>query len=65
VPYPDACRAIVDGTHYLIATPQFMYKNPGGTWFTINYARRQRKPRIIIWPNGSVDYYDVPGMQRG
>lgn len=46
---------IVDATHVLIATPDgFAEVLRSGTWSTIRYARRQRKPHLIIWPDGSV-----------
>lgn len=63
-PLPDRSKAVVEKTDYLIAAPKYMYKNPGGLWFMVNYARSLKKPRVIIWPDGSVDYYDVPGVQR-
>ena len=48
-------RDIVDQSGILYATPKEMTEQPrGGTWYTINYARKQGKPIVIIWPDGSV-----------
>jgi hypothetical protein len=45
---------IVVETDRLVATPaQFdEVKRGSGTWLTIRYARRYKKPRYIIWPDG-------------
>jgi hypothetical protein len=52
-------RDIVNESDILIATPPTMNELPnGGTWYTINYARKVGKPRIIIWPDGSVNEED-------
>jgi len=46
---------IVDETDELIATPkEFEPQDRGGTWYTINYAKRVGKPVTIIYPDGSV-----------
>lgn len=31
-----------------------------GTWYTIRYARRIRKPLLIIYPNGSMKWENMP-----
>lgn len=55
-------RTIVDSTDLLIAVPK---KKPdateqgGGTWYTINYARKKQKPIIIVWPDGSTQEENV------
>jgi hypothetical protein len=46
-------RDIVDETHMLIATPATK-KETGGTWYTINYSRKQKKERMIVYPDGSI-----------
>lgn len=48
-------RNIVDECEVLFATP--LHDTPmttGGTWYTINYARKKLKDIIIVWPNGTV-----------
>jgi hypothetical protein len=46
-------RDIVDETDMLIATPATK-KETGGTWYTINYSRKQKKHRLIVYPDGSI-----------
>jgi hypothetical protein len=46
-------RDIVDETDMLIATPATK-KETGGTWYTINYSRKQKKKRMIVYPDGSI-----------
>lgn len=51
-------RDIVDHTDLLVATPMFKHEqSSGGTWYTINYARKCKKKRpdlavFIVWPDG-------------
>ncbi len=51
-------RNIVDETGILFATPSTetepVNKRGSGTWYTIDYARKQGKPIKIIWPNGQI-----------
>lgn len=48
-------RDIVDACPVLIACPCDMTEQPrGGTWYTINYARKCERRILIIWPDGSV-----------
>jgi len=52
-------RHIVDASELMVACPkQYMElgKMPGGTWYTINYTRRVKKPLAIVWPNGLIAY---------
>jgi hypothetical protein len=46
-------RDIVDETDMLIATPATR-KETGGTWYTINYSRKQKRHRMIVYPDGSI-----------
>lgn len=47
-------RAIVDECAMLIATPYTAEPQPrGGTWYTINYARKRGKPVHVIRPDGT------------
>ncbi len=49
-------RKIVDNCNELIACPCDMTEQTrGGTWYTINYARKKGTPVTIIWPDGSLD----------
>ena len=49
----DRNRDIVDACDVLIATPKdFVEELRSGTWATVRYARKQRKPLVIVWPNG-------------
>jgi hypothetical protein len=49
-------REIVKEVDLLLATPYDMFEQKtGGTWYTVNYARKQGKPVMIIWPDGSVN----------
>jgi len=41
-------RAIVNNSDVIIATPYDNNKK-GGTWYTINYAKKKGKPVIILW----------------
>lgn len=56
IPLPplDRNRVMVDESVTLIATPgQMVEELRSGTWATIRYARKQRKPVHIIWPDGT------------
>jgi len=52
-------RDIVDESTIIIACPRHTEAPPpktgGGTWQTIEYARKKKKPIVIIWPNGWVE----------
>lgn len=49
-------RKIVEEVDLLLATTYDMFEQKtGGTWYTVNYARKQGKPVMIIWPDGSVN----------
>jgi hypothetical protein len=48
-------RVIVDLTDRLIACPRTMEEElRSGTWATIRYARKLRRPITLVWPNGTV-----------
>ncbi len=60
-PYLDRNRDIVDHSELLLATPKEMTEQPkGGTWFTVRYARRQRRPIMIVLPDGTVHRENWP-----
>lgn len=48
-------RDIVNETDELIAAP-FVGTHPGhgGTWYTVDYAVKVKKPVTIIWPDGKI-----------
>jgi hypothetical protein len=43
---------IVDLSELMIATPKGEEVLRSGTWSAIRYARKVKKPLIIVWPNG-------------
>lgn len=48
-------RTIVEASDILLSTPWTNEEMPnGGTWYTINYARKRKMPIIIFWPDGRV-----------
>jgi hypothetical protein len=47
-------RDIVNEVDILFAMPYSMTEqHSGGTWYTINFARKHKKPLVIIFPDGS------------
>jgi hypothetical protein len=49
-------RDIVDKSDFLLATPRDSSEQQfGGTWYTVNYARKKGKPVVIFWPDGSLE----------
>lgn len=49
-------RDIVDDTDLLVATPkEDKEQDGGGTWYTVRYARKQDKPVIVVWPDGTYE----------
>ncbi len=47
-------RIIVDACELLIAAPPCKpLPDRGGTLYTINYARKQGRPLVILWPDGT------------
>lgn len=45
-------RNIVDETDLLIVVPwQAEWQPKGGTWYTHDYAKKKKKPRLIIYPD--------------
>jgi hypothetical protein len=61
LPYLERNHAIVDAAAALIATPKEMTETlRSGTWATVRYARRQRKPLHIAWPDGTLSQEPHP-----
>lgn len=55
-PYIERNHDIVDETDMLIACPNGSSEVlRSGTWATIRYARKEGKPFVIIYPDGSMD----------
>ena len=52
--YHGRNQRIVKQCDFLIAAPFQSVSEEGGTWWTINCARRLHKPRYIIFRDGSV-----------
>jgi len=49
--YLQRDRAIVHDCNILLVCPKQMEWQPnGGTWYTHDYAKKQKKPYTIIWP---------------
>lgn len=54
-PYINRNHKIVIATAALIATPRTEKEiDRSGTWATVRYSRKRKKPRYIIYPNGEV-----------
>lgn len=51
--YNGRNQRIVLATKYLIATPHNLVNRRGGTWNAIEHAERIRRPRVIIYRNGT------------
>jgi hypothetical protein len=48
-------RAIVAAATVMIAAPaEMLPRKRGGTWATIGFTRRAKKPLAIVWPDGTV-----------
>jgi hypothetical protein len=55
LPYLERNHAIVEAADILIACPKGPEQWQGsGTWATVRYARKLKKPIVIIWPDGKV-----------
>lgn len=65
MPYLNRDREIVHATKGLIALPKQNEQPPrmlwGGTWYTVDYAERTRKPVYICYPNGRTETRDPKG----
>lgn len=54
--YLDRNKDIVDAVDWMIFTPETKEEVlRSGTWSTVRYARKQKKPYIIVFPDGSVE----------
>jgi hypothetical protein len=59
-PYLERNKAIVDETNELWAMPEGPEVMRSGTWATIRYARKLKRPIAIFWPDGSVTTENMP-----
>jgi hypothetical protein len=59
--YLQRNRAIVDATGELVAAPAGPERTHSGTWSTIRYARRQRRPVTVLWPDGTAQRLPIWG----
>ena len=49
-------RDIVDETEMLIGCPGVgTWQSRGGTFYTMDYARKKNKPVKVIWPDGRIE----------
>lgn len=76
--YLERDREIVDCTDLLIACPSQFYQGGdiakvggygrSGTWYTVRYALKLRRPVLVIWADGSVsteNWKVAPGVRLG
>lgn len=56
-PYLVRNRDIVDATDVLIALPDGPERRESGTWSTVRYAAKLRRPVTICYPDGTVKPY--------
>lgn len=47
-------RLIVNECYHLLACPKGPEEQRSGTWSTVRYARKQKKPITVIWPDGTL-----------
>lgn len=60
-PYLDRNHDIVDASDIVIAAPfQADEQLRSGTWATIRYAKKSRRPLFIVEPDGPVVKFNVP-----
>lgn len=53
-------RDIVDSSDVLVACPPTKERLPrGGTWYTIDYARKKGLRMIVIAPDGSAEHVEA------
>lgn len=57
--YFERNRDIVNESQLLVGFPATMFETKGGTWYTINYGKKQGKPVYIVYPDGSIEKFNV------
>lgn len=59
--YLERNEDIVDVSEAMIATPKEMEEvRRSGTWYTVRYAFKWRKPTLIIFPDGTTERRFMP-----
>lgn len=58
----DRNKDIVNASDILLAVPSGPETTRSGTWSTVRFARKHRKPILIFWPDGTVE---IDGGERG
>lgn len=53
-------RDIVDSSHVMLAAPR-SEERVGGTWYTIEFAVKQKKPVLVVMPNGKTILFSRHG----
>lgn len=59
--YLDRNEHIVNETDVLVGCPIMPEQRRSGTWSAIRYARQQRKPRFVIYGDGSIVFEQPNG----
>lgn len=55
--YLDRNHDIVDESNFMLFTPkEFEEILRSGTWATVRYTKAQKKPGIIVYPDGTKEY---------
>lgn len=55
-PYLERNRNIVNRCQLLVATPGGMSEElRSGTWFTVRYARKIKRPIVLVYPDGTTE----------
>lgn len=58
--YFERNRDIVNSSDWMFGFPVTDFETPkGGTWYTINYAKKTKTPLTIIFPNGLTETHNV------
>lgn len=56
---------IVDDVDYMVGCPGEMKEElRSGTWATIRYAKKKKKPVFVVWPDGLVEFTDRTGKSH-
>lgn len=63
-PYHSRNMHIVDWCDQLLATPK-KPRGSGGTWFTVDYALRRKKPVVVVYADGTIEEYNAVKLHRG
>jgi hypothetical protein len=57
--YHGRNQRIVHATQLLLATPLHAEPMSGGTWYTIEFAKRVKKPVAIFYRDGRIEQYGI------